>query len=122
MTCWSPVHAWLCQVLWSLSKLNSCCPRQPPQSLANLRKLSGLFQGAQHPALPLPASGLHLATPGYPSLSVSPPAYTVLASGCQPTSWMAPQVTSSHPKPLQHLQTGLQPATPALPNPRPVSL
>ncbi|KIO05735.1 hypothetical protein M404DRAFT_25046 [Pisolithus tinctorius Marx 270] len=122
MTCWSLVHSWLCQVLWSSCKLNSRCPRQPPQSLANLQKLSGLFQGAWHLGLPLPTSALHLATPGYPSLSVSLPAYTVLASGCQPTSWMAPQVISDCPKPLRHPQTGLQPATPALPNPRPVSL
>ncbi|KIO11759.1 hypothetical protein M404DRAFT_20385 [Pisolithus tinctorius Marx 270] len=55
-------------------------PQRPPEAHP------ACFQGARHLALPIPASGSHLATPGYPGLSVSLSAYTVLASGCQPTS------------------------------------
>ncbi|KIO01201.1 hypothetical protein M404DRAFT_28924 [Pisolithus tinctorius Marx 270] len=62
MTYWSLVHT------------------APKPSLAS-GSSPGPFHGAQHLGL-----GLHLATPGYPSLSVSLPAYTVLASGYQPTS------------------------------------
>ncbi|KIO07242.1 hypothetical protein M404DRAFT_23691 [Pisolithus tinctorius Marx 270] len=73
----------------------------PGPSLSS-RSPSGLFQGARHLGLPLPASGLHLATPGYPGLSVSPPAYTPPQTPLTPSDW--PSAGCSSPA---QLQTGL---------------